>query len=465
MAALNKRWHGENIMMRLHIGNDLYISYMINENIGQNPYDPTYIVPDSREKFIQSINIDDTDGNNNVNPLGIISSDRVTITCYDKNYSLSPANRSGYGSQLTNGQKLELFIQDNSRNWHPFGVYYTTSFHDVYNEGAHGLTTICAEDRINILGNMEIPVLPVYANITAQQLVVSLFTALGITQNEYYIDPELNMDYIWGVLPGTKIRDFLNSLCQRIFARIIIDDDGVIKFVPALTLGTNYNTVTLTADDIGDLKNLNSDNINYSKISVKYYVYGQDALKVLHNESGLTYDVGHVTVDSIVFSDVVVSINNVVITYKSSSNAGRIRNVEYVAYQNGMILEFDVVGAQVNNVEIYVEGYVANNNTKKQTIDIDTGSREGLQEYTFEPRIQMEDSEALTLCTDIRNYMQLIDNRIELDGTLVTPFLSVGDRVILDVTNVVYAGTYMVKEVQLDISESYSCNLKLLRIE
>ena len=235
--------------------------------------------------------------------------------------------------------------------------------------------------------------------------------------------------------------------------------------MPALTLGTNYNTVTLTADDIGDLKNLNSDNINYSKISVKYYVYGQDALKVLHNESGLTYDVGHVTIDNIVFNDVVVSINNVVITYKSGANNGRIRNIEYVAYQNGMIIEFDVAGAQINNVEIYIEGYIANNNTKKQTISIDTGSREGLQEYTFEPKLQMTDNEALTLCTDIRDYMQLINNRVEIDGTLVTPFLSVGDRVILDVTNTIYAGTYMVKEVLLDISESYSCNLKLLRIE
>lgn len=454
MSALNTYWRGENIKMVLHLGSNTYTSYMYN--------DPNSQISNT-DKFILSINIDDSDGNCNVNPLGIMSSDRVTITCYDKDYTLSPANDTN--DVLTNGQKLELFIQNKDNDtWERFGIYYTTSFSDTYSDGSHGLTTIIAEDKINILGNTEVPELETYAGTTALQLIQSIFTAIGLTVNDYAIDSAVDLSYIWGVLPGTKLRDFLNSVLQRAQARIIIDDAGVIRIIKATSLPTNYNTLTLDDNNIGELKNLNSSNINFDKISVSYYEAGKNKKKILYNETGLNFAANTNVVHKINFSELVVSVENVVIEYKSPSNGGNINNFEYEAFQDGMVIKFNTGGAEWTECDIYVEGRTASDTKEKETISINTNGRIGLQEYNFDPKIQMTQSQANTLCYNIKNYMDMIKNKVSIHNSMLTPYLSVGDKVVLNVTNSVYAGNYMVTAINLSIGEDYKSEITLMRL-
>lgn len=462
MSNIAKNWVGQYIKMKLYIGNSIYESTM---------YYPDGTVDGSKNKFIKSLNFSYSDGNNNVNPLGVMSSDRVTLVCYDNSCVLSPSNvNSPYYGQLNNGQKLELYLVDptsNNLNGELYGIFYTTSFNDNYTDGAHDLTTIVAEDFLNILGNLEVPELTVYANISIHDLLTAVFTKIvndGFPLNSIIFDQQVDTSYNWGVLPGTKIRDLLNSICQRTFSRIQAGKNNSIKFVPALHVNTDHNTIVLGPDDLSTLKNMTSSNVNFSKISVEYYKYGADEKAALYNKSELFFNIGHVTYGDIKFNDLVTCITNVALNFEDDNAAAIITNFVYQAYQDGMVIQFDLAGTNISDVEIYVEGYIANTEKLKQSIDIDTGSRLGLQEYIFECKMQLTDADALALCQEIKEYMDIIINKIQITDSIITPELELGDEVIIENTGTLYDGTYRVTEMQIDFSETYKNQITLLRI-
>lgn len=459
MAALtNKQWTGELIQMKLYIDvNTVYIT----DSLGV--YDSNITLT----SLIESVSFSKSDGNTNVNPLGVASSDSVGLKIYDINDALSPANLGGpYAGKLTNGLKVEINkSSDGGQTWNPYGIYYTNSFSGSYSNGYHDLVSISASDRLNILGNTPVPELPVYANVTIKELIVALFTALGYSEDEYYIDPKLNFDILWGVLPGTKVRDFFNSVCQRTFARVIVDSTGVVRFIPALQLATEYNTLTVGPTDIGTLKNNNSNNINYSKVNVKYDVYGTTADATVLSRDGVSLALGHNEISDIQFSNTVVCIKNVYIRYKSELSLAKIENVEYQAYQRAMILSLDVLNANVFEVSIRVDAVVLTTIEKTASVSLDTGIRSGLTEYTLDTNNQMTDEEAQQLCNDIVDYIKTLENTIEISGTILTPDLSIGDEITIENTGTMYDGVYKVTKLQVEFGQTYSLGATLLRVE
>lgn len=454
MAVLSdKLWTGECIQMKLHIDeNTVYVASSIQD-------EETGI-------FIQSASFSKSDGNTNVNPLGIASSDSVNLSIFDPSDNLSPANtNSPYYGKLASGLKMEMFIsKDRGQTWSPFGVYYTNNFSGSYSEGYHNLVSISAADRLNILGNELIPELNVYANVTLLELLETLFDALGYSKDEYYIDPKVDLSEVWGVLPGTKVRDFINSVCQRTFSRVIINAQGVIEFVPALDLATNYNELVLEPEDVGELKNASSDNINYSKVNVKYDVYGTVAEVTAYSNDSVSLAIGHNIIDDITFANTVVCIKNVYIRYRSELNLAKIENVEYVAFGDGMILELDVLNANVFEVSIQVEAVVKTTIEKTATVSLNTNGRLGLTEYTLDVDNQMTDEAAQKLCNDIVEYLKRLENKISISGTVLTPDISIGDQITLQNTGTLYDGVYKVTSLQIEFSESYSLNAELIRL-
>lgn len=459
MAVLaNKQWTGELIQMKLYIDvNTVYIT----DSLGV--YDSNITLT----SLIESVSFSKSDGNTNVNPLGVASSDSVGLKIYDINDALSPANLGGpYAGKLTNGLKVEINkSSDGGQTWNPYGIYYTNSFSGSYSNGYHDLVSISASDRLNILGNTPVPELPVYANVTIKELIVALFTALGYSEDEYYIDPKLNFDILWGVLPGTKVRDFFNSVCQRTFARVTVNSTGVVRFIPALQLATEYNTLTVGPTDIGTLKNNNSNNINYSKVNVKYDVYGTTADATVLSRDGVSLALGHNEISDIQFSNTVVCIKNVYIRYKSELSLAKIENVEYQAYQRAMILSLDVLNANVFEVSIRVDAVVLTTIEKTASVSLDTGIRSGLTEYTLDTNNQMTDEEAQQLCNDIVDYIKTLENTIEISGTILTPDLSIGDEITIENTGTMYDGVYKVTKLQVEFGQTYSLGATLLRVE
>lgn len=453
MAELTtKYWEGESLRMTLYIDeNTEYVAEMAST---------------SSERFINSIDFNNSEGNNAVNPLGVASSNSISIVLFDINDDMSPASTtSPYAGKILTGLKMDLQITyDFGQTWEPYGVYYTTGFGGGYSDGLYTTVSIQAEDRINALGNMVVPELPVYANIEMGQLIDVLFEALGFKEGEYYVDPKLNTSILGGVLPGTKVRDFLNTACQRMFARVVIDRNGIIRIIPALELSSSYNQLTVGPDSLSTLKNNNASNINYSKVNVQYYIYDSEEDANVYVNRNISLSIGHNVIDNITFTDDLLCIRNVDIQYKSETGIGKVKNIKYAAYQNGMVLSCDVEDSSIYGVAINVEGVILNRLTNKVSVDMDTSSRLGLTEYTFDAKIRMTKDEALELAQELVEYIKTLRNTISISGTILTSKLSVGDKLIIEGTSTMYDGSYKIIKQNLSFSESYKNDMTLLRL-
>ena len=452
MAVLEyKRWRGEPIKLKLYIEDD--IVYETTTDTGG-------------DSFIQSLSFNNNEGNMRVNPLGVATSNRVTISIFDKLDRLSPGNMNGpYFKKLVNGLKIELTIQYVENGpWTPYGEYYTTGFSGSYTDGFAGLATIQAEDKLNTIGNLEVPELNVYANVSIKALIKAVFNGLNITDEMYTIDPGIDMSRIYGVLPGTKVRDFLNKVCQITFSRVIIDREGLIRFIPALKLASSYNELTLGPDDISSLKNMNTDNINYNKIRVQYLAYGQNTRAIIYRRSNVVLALGDNSLNDIVFNNQVISIENIDIQYSSENNKAGIDKITYQAFQDGMILNIHVSGAAVNDSDIVIEGIVISGADQYESIDLRNSTKLGGLTFTLETDIQMTKTEAQTLCRNVRDYIEEIARSIDISGCVLTPRLYTGDKVIIKGTGTMYDGTYKVTTQSLNYSENYSMNMTLIRL-
>ena len=156
----NKYWQGE----------PLKAVIKFDENTEYTVFTNTEQTSDSNWIYKASFSL--SEGNNKVNPLGISTSNRVTLQIYDKDDSLSPANtKSTLYGKVVNGVEIDLYISyDLGKTYESYGIFYATSWDGAFSEGWHGMINLSAEDKLNTIGNYDLPELPAYANVQAGDL-------------------------------------------------------------------------------------------------------------------------------------------------------------------------------------------------------------------------------------------------------------------------------------------------------
>ena len=70
--------------------------------------------------------------------------------------------------------EIDLYISYDGTNWSPYGKWYATSWDGAFSEGWHGMINVSAEDKLNTIGNYELPELPAYANVQAGDLIANV---------------------------------------------------------------------------------------------------------------------------------------------------------------------------------------------------------------------------------------------------------------------------------------------------
>ena len=146
----NKMWRGE--YLKCVIKFDTNTTYTVYNN------------PDggilNNVNYIESASFSLKDGNTNVNPLGINESSVLYLKLYDVDDYLSPLNTSSpYYGKMNNGVEIDMFISYDGSTWSDYGVWFVTSWSGGYSIGGHDMTSITCEDRINVIGNMDLPLL------------------------------------------------------------------------------------------------------------------------------------------------------------------------------------------------------------------------------------------------------------------------------------------------------------------
>lgn len=451
----NKYWSGEPLKAVIHF--DETTKYEVQ----------TSDTADMSSNWLYSASFNLSEGNNKVNPLGISTSNTVTLQIYDAQDNLSPANiNSPYYGKIVNGVEIDLFISYDGVTWEPYGIWYATHWSGGFSDGWHGMVTVTAEDKLNTIGNYDLPELPAYANVQAGDLIANVFNGIGIGPNEYTIDPVINKELLYGVAVGGKVRDFINNICQLLFARVIIDRQGIIRFVPALRFYSNCNEIVLNADDTGSFQNKNNNNINYNKISVKYLLAG-DIIREpnLFRDTNHTLAVGKNTINDIKFKHKVLSIEQVECLYDSANSTAIIESLHYQGYQDGISITINVSGEPINNCELRGSGIIVSTTSKNVTVNIDNSSVIGGTTFEFDTKQMMTESEAIVIANALKDYLSKISRNVIMQGSVLTPKLYVGDKVTIQDTGTLYDGVYKIVAMNIVIGENYSLDFTLIRVE
>ena len=165
MAVIEEKyWNGEPLKAVIHF--DIGLEYTVYSDN----------VVDGTGNYIQNIAFSLTEGNCNVNPLGISISNSISMSIYDTEDRLSTTNKSSiYYGKIVNGVRIELFISYDKVNWEPYGEWYTTSWSGEFSDGSHGLISLTAEDKLNTIGAMEMPKVKAYNNEHAANMIADVF--------------------------------------------------------------------------------------------------------------------------------------------------------------------------------------------------------------------------------------------------------------------------------------------------
>lgn len=386
---------------------------------------------------------------------------------YDTEDKLSPANtNSKYYGKVVNGVEIDLFISYDGVNWEPYGVYYATSWGGGFSDGSHNEVSVSADDKLNTIGNYDLPALPAYGNIQAGDLLGNLMDAIGISKDEYSIDPAINGEMTYGLTPGSKVRDAFNNICQLRFARVIIDRTGVIRFVPALGIYTTGNEIVVDGASgyTGTLSNKNNNNINYNKISVKYLEAGDISRKTIFDDSSHSLVEGKNTITDINFQHRALSIEQVQILHNNLESGAYVSSLNYKGYQNGVQINVTVANGPIDECRIVGRGMVVSTTDRYVNVDIKNTTIIGGSTFEFDTKQMMSKAYADKLAESLQGYLSVVSRNIVMDNTVITPKLYIGDKMIIQNTGTMYDGIYKVIGLDISFGEEYNLDVTLIRL-
>lgn len=454
MDIEKKNWSGETIKAIIKLSDK--VEYIVYTDISRT----------TSGNFIKELQVDNTDGNNSVNPLGVAVSNSISLQVYDSEDALSPMNTSSpYYGLTVNGVEIDLFIEYETDVWTPYGIYYTTYWGGAYSDGGHGLVNISADDRLNTLGALDLPDVPAFAGVEAGNLIAYVMAGLGLSVDQYKIDPSINTTLEYGIVQGTKVRDFLNNICQLLMARVIIDREGVIKFVPAIGVYVDGNKIEITDGETGTLVNKNNNNINYDKVRVKYLEAGETSYETLFSDNSHTLSEGVNVITDINVKLRALSYDSVKVLFNSTEELAQINSLSYRGYQNGIQLNIGVTGGGINNCQIVGEGTAISTTDRQVDIEIDNSTTFGGTTFEFDTQQMMSKSKAEQLGEQLKEYIKAIRKNIVMSGTALTPKLNIGDELDIVGTGTLYDGVYKVIKQSITFGEDYNMDVTLIRLE
>lgn len=448
-------WHGEPIKAVIHI--DSNTDYTVYTDGSYDSY---------AGNMIKSIKFNLSEGNNKVNPLGIASSNSISMSIYDKDDNLSPANeQSPYYGKIVNGIEIDISISYDGVNWEPYGKYYATNWDGSFSEGWHGFVNVTAEDMMNTIGNKDLPEIQAYQGMYAADLIGAVMEGIGLSSSEYYVDDRINEQMTYGITTGSKVRDFMNNICQLLFARVLINRSGVVMFVPALDTYADANEFDIGADYTGTFVNRNTNNINYNKLRVKYLVDGGagDRDEIFNVNRALS--LGSNSISDIQFNRKALSIEQIKCYFRKGVSTADISNVSYSGFQNGIQLSINVTGEAIDSCNIIGIGIPISTTDAYYDLAIGNTSIVGGMTFEFDTKQIMDETKAQGIATSLRQYLTAISRNINMNGCALSPRIYVGDKIVIADTDTMYDGTYKVTNMDISFGEDYSMNMTLIRVE
>lgn len=417
------------------------------------------------DKVIKVGRITHTNGKMSGNPLGIMTSNKANIQIVDKSGVLVITNEaSEFYGYMRNGVKATLKIRRKDNTLRNFGTYYTDGWDTARKNGGYDTTNLNMKNKLEYIGNMELPELGAFSSVNIKELLVAIFEGLGITSDGYYIDPSLNLELTFSVTKGAKVRDTLNNIANALIARITIDNDDVINVRPAFP---EIPTVLDELDGEYILSTVIKHNPNnqYNKVRLDFIAVGIRESEVLATMNDVDVIPGKNVINSIEITPTTQGIDYVDLDYGVTgvNYEELIDDIKYTGYQGGVTVEFTSNSEETFKSDLRVWGRTAGITKQSVYADVNTDIKVSNILILTSDYIQNK-SAAEYYVNSVADYLE-ITSAIATMHALLSPDVEAGKYYkVINVADSI-AGIYYVGDITYNFGEQYYIDMENIKMK
>lgn len=429
----------------------------------------TYVASTDRsgDNVLVTCSINENEGSMGGNPLGIMSSNTISFTIFDRSGHLIKTNKnSPYYGYMRNGVECKLQWIDNNGNYNDLGTYFTNSWNNTRSNGGYQSVSIGAQDRLNYIGNLNIPELPAFSSIEIKSLLVAIFEAIGLEQSDYYIDPSLNLNLTFSITKGAKVRDTLNAIAQALIARITINRHGVIEVKPAFPdIPEELDIIDGSYIASGALRQ--HQYADYATVQLSYFALGIESSIVLATLNNASVNNGSNSFDNLQLSNRVQGIDMVTFEYPVTSENYEdiISSIDYTGYQGGVSINIESNSSDIITGIITVEGRETGNSEVVISKDITDADRKVSNTLMLSSDYIQNKEDAQMYIDEVVNYMNKIKNSGRFEQSLIGFELTTGKYYSLQSDSEDMDGVYYIQGINFNIGEVFSSSFDTTKFE
>jgi len=233
----------------------------------------------NQDDYVISWELLEESSDGSIKPAGSVSSNEMRIIFNNVNRDFTLTNADGpYYGKLHPGTKVvveqALKTDDDPETWEyvEMGTYRTSDW-SAPSDSIEA--SVACYDKLKDKGNQSVPLIPTQQNISYGMMFRLLFTALGLTPEEYNIDAGLTTEIRAGWFPAGTIFEVLKTLAEAAYAVVYVDRKNIIQVrscsnVNAYVVEMTDNNQIINADNPQNYADIYSSvNIQYKNISVK----------------------------------------------------------------------------------------------------------------------------------------------------------------------------------------------------
>lgn len=389
------------------------------------------------------------------NPLGVVSSNELTISLHNKNGAFTISNtNSPYYKKIQKNILVKSYIgvtlEDKSIEYIQMGKYWTNDWKSPSDSLE---TSVTAYDLLYSLGDKDIPDLPIMINTDIKNIFIALFTALGLTLDDYVIDSNIScrLQYVW--FNDSNVKSALQRLSTVGNCTVCMNREGKI-YVKSNNTNKAIVATLKDSEQLISSQNIQSSNSIISKVNLTYSMITLSDSVELLSVKQYKLKVGVNSFNNISFS------NTPVLTVKRISLLGSTAVVENIRYGVNSV-SFDVVSTKKETVDIYVTGiYIIKNDSKFYASNNVLVSEIGEVNLDVSSDIIQNVDTAKSIANEILNIVSLKDSQYTVSSR-GNPALELMDNIIIDdVSDRIYMAAITILRQQITWDGALSIDIE-----
>ena len=430
---------------------------------------------DHTDKIITNLSGSFLDAIRNTGRISSMSSSDIEVTIYDFDDTLSNSNpNSPYFNKLVEGRKVHVYKCDydpnetvDDQDWQNYGTWYLKDSPVTgFEEGTNNVAILSLSDVLDQLGGMDMTN-AAYNGSTAQAALEFIFTAFGLTSNDWNIDSSIGLSSIpYTYLQEGRASNTINDISTLSLMYVTVGHDGKIYVRNGLELSSASVDHNLESN-FGPIEAIPSQVASFSKIKISAPDGDGRIYQELAEENQATIENGDNTFDISLKLDI-ISVEDVTVDITgNATDYPIISDLSWEASQNNINVHItaDIQEAVEGNIKVFGLAK-SGREMKTQTIDIPGGSTSTHAEtYEYTASNFITNAEMLAIAEKIKLFIMSLRTQIVIGTSLLSADIQVGDIAQISGVSDTYNGKYRISEFKFERSQdSYNTSLTLVKL-